>query len=66
MSLVTVYQYEVWDPNKRAYVRARTHATQQAIEQADGVLLPHTAQQVDASLVSPDGVLVRWPCDGTG
>lgn len=64
MAKVTVYRFETWDPLKRAFVRSARLATREAIEAAEAVILPETAQEVDVGLVGKDGI-VRMPEGGT-
>ena len=66
MSTVTVYEFEVWNPEASRFDRANTLATRDAIVAADGLVLLHTAREVDTSVVSSDGVVVRWPAQGNG
>jgi hypothetical protein len=64
MAKITVYQYEIWDPFSRSYIRSKTYATRRAIDAADGRLLLDTELQVDVEMVSQDGLVVRWPAKG--
>lgn len=65
-STVLVYRFEVWDPDWRAFRIADAMATDEAIARMDGRVVAGSARQVDSELVGADGMLVRWPEQGTG
>ena len=62
---VTVYRYELWDSRQRAFRVAETRATREFIARVDGRLVAGSECEVDAALVSSDGMLVRWPSQGS-
>jgi hypothetical protein len=54
---VTVYEYELYEPERRRWRKAEGRATAAAIERAGGVALRLTALVVDARLVDERGHL---------
>lgn len=61
MAKITVYQYEILDPHSGTTIRSKSPATRRAIDAAGGTIVEGTRQEVDIEMVSPDGVVVRWP-----
>jgi hypothetical protein len=61
MAKVTVYHYEIIDRPSGTIIRSKTPATRRAIDAAGGMILIGTKQEVEIEMVSPDGIVVRWP-----
>lgn len=57
MGFVTVFEFELFDPVRRAWNRADFMATAQAVERMGGVVIHRTARTVEAAAVGPDGRL---------
>jgi FKBP-type peptidyl-prolyl cis-trans isomerase FkpA len=61
MATITVYQYEITDEASGTVIRSKSPATRRAIDAAGGKIIEGTQQEVELEMVSPDGVVVRWP-----
>ena len=57
MPIVTVYEFELFDPVRRSWRKADFLATALAVERLGGVVLHASARTVDAASVAPDGRL---------
>ena len=61
MDPATVYEFEVFDPRRRAWVRSSRLGTVEAIHAVGGVPLRSTAMVVDRALVDAEGFLIAPP-----
>jgi FKBP-type peptidyl-prolyl cis-trans isomerase FkpA len=61
MAKITVHDYEIFDEASGTTIRSKSPATRRAIDAAGGKIIEGTMKEVDIEMVSPDGVVVRWP-----
>jgi hypothetical protein len=54
---ITVYEFEIFDPRRRAWTKAPRMGTLEAIAAASGVPLKNSALVVDAMKVGADGFI---------
>jgi len=68
MATLTVYQFEVFDPQRRCWATAMKLATPEAIARLGGVTIRSSAMVVDVSKVDVHGMVDAHPhvLDGEG